>query len=280
MTSQEAHAAQTWMVTGASRGLGRAVALAAVEAGHVVVATVRGPHDLPAHDRLHVRTLDVRDRARALALVADVEASIGGVDVLVSNAGYGLIGTAEEVSEDDARAIVETNLLGALWVTQAVLPGMRSRGSGHVVHVSTVGAVGSMPALGLYNASKWGLEGFVEALAAEVADLGIRVTIAELGGLDTQWATASMRFAEPLPAYDGLRERLFGTAEVPWPAEGTGGGTSPQDAADALLAHVADPDDRLRVLVGDDAPAQVAEALRVRLVDYDRDARFTPPTTP
>ncbi len=263
-----------WLVTGASRGLGRAIVLAALDGGHRVVATVRGAHDLPAHPRLLVTTLDVRDRDRAVAVVAEATAAFGGVDVLVSNAGYGLIGAAEEVSEDEARAIVDTNLLGALWITQAVLPAMRERGAGHVVHVSTVGAVGTMPTLGLYNASKWGLEGFAEALAAEVADLGVRVTIAELGALDTEWGTGSMRFATPLRAYDALRERLFGTSDVPWPAEGTGGGTSPADAAAVLLAHVATPDDRLRVLVGDDAPAQAHAAMRIRLADYARDARW------
>lgn len=265
---------EVWLVTGASRGLGRAVVVAALDAGRRVVATVRGDHDLPEHERLRVATLDVRDRDRAHEVVAEAIAAFGRVDVLVANAGVGLVGAAEEVSEAEARAIVDTNLLGALWVTQAVLPGMRERGSGHVVHVSTVGAVGTVPTLGLYNASKWGLEGFAEALAAEVADLGVRVTIAELGAIDTEWGTASMRFATPSPAYDALRERLFGTSEVPWPAEGTGGGTAPDDAAEALLAHVAAPDGRLRVLIGDDAPEQAHAAMRIRLVDYARDARW------
>lgn len=121
-----------------------------------------------------------------------------------------------------------------------------------------------------------GLEGFSEALAAEVARFGIRVTIAELGGIDTEWATASMRFASPHPAYDGLRTELFGTQAVPWPsAGGTGGGTLAQVAAAAILCHVADPEDpRLRLLVGDDAPAQVLAALELRRGDYQRDPRF------
>lgn len=135
---------------------------------------------------------------------------------------------------------------------------MRGQGTGHIVQISTVGAVGSMPTMGLYNAAKWGLEGFSEALASEASGFGVRVTIAELGGLDTEWATASMRFSKPLAAYDELRHTLFGTAEVPWPAVGTGGGTSPDAAAAALVQWVKEPaDDRLRLLVGEDAAAQV-----------------------
>ncbi|WP_127783646.1 SDR family NAD(P)-dependent oxidoreductase [Rhodococcus sp. X156] len=267
---------QVWLVTGASRGLGRALTTAALEAGHCVVATVRGEHSLPTHDRLLVHRLDVRDRDGAHATVDHTLERFGRLDVLVNNAGHGLVGTVEEVSESDARQVIDTNLLGALWLTQAALPVMREQGSGHVVQISTVGAVGTMPTLGLYNAAKWGLEGFSEALAGEVRRFGIRVTIAELGGIDTEWATGSMRFAKPEPAYDELRTELFGTPEVPWPATGgTGGGTAPEDAAAAIVRHVADPaDERLRLLVGDDAPRQVVAALQLRHDDYQRDARF------
>lgn len=152
---------------------------------------------------------------------------------------------------------------------------MREQGAGHIVQISTVGAVGTMPTLGLYNAAKWGLEGFSEALAAEVQPFGVRVTLAQLGGIDTEWATGRMQFSNPHPAYDDLRTNLFGTSEVPWPAEGTGGGTSPHDAAVAILAHVAgSTDTRLRLLVGDDAPAQVFAALENRRRDYELDPRF------
>lgn len=266
---------QTWLVTGANRGLGRALVTAALDAGHRVVATVRGGHSLPSHERLVVHRLDVRERAGAATAVAVALEQFGCLDVLVNNAGYGLIGAVEEVSEADAREIIDTDLLGALWLTQAALAPMREQGSGHVVQVSTVGAVGTMPTLGLYNAAKWGLEGFSEALASEVRSFGIRVTIAELGGLDTEWATGSMRFATPDPAYDALRTDLFGTPVVPWPATGaTGGGTPPEEAAAAILRHVADPDDRLRLVVGDDAPGQIQAALDLRIADYRRDLRF------
>ncbi|WP_271986368.1 SDR family NAD(P)-dependent oxidoreductase [Pseudoclavibacter terrae] len=271
---------QTWLITGANRGLGRALALGALQAGHRVVATVRGADSLPSHGRLLVLPLDVRDRAAAFAAVDRAATRFGAIDVLVNNAGYGLIGTAEEVSEEDARGILNTDLLGPLWLSQAVLPGMRAQESGHIVQISTVGAVGTMPTLGLYNAAKWGLEGFSEAMAAEVASFGVRVTIVEPGELRTDWAGGSMRFSEPLTAYDELRTSLFGTPDVPWPSapgadEQQASGTSPADAAAEIIAHVADPDDtRVRLLIGDDAPPQVHAALSARLDEYRRDPRF------
>jgi len=266
----------TFLITGAGRGLGRALTVAALDAGHRVVATVRGSHDLPTHERLVVQHLDVRDRGSAFEAVDVAVARFGRLDVVINNAGYGLVGAIEEVTEAEAREIIDTDLLGALWLSQAAVAVMRGQGAGHVVQISTVGAVGTVPTLGLYNAAKWGLEGFSEALAAEVAGLGIRVTIVEPGEVDTQWGTSSMRFATPNPAYDELRTQLFGSPEVPWPNDGgTGGGTSVTDAAAAILAHIADPiDERLRLLVGDDAPGQVAEALARRGADYKRDPRF------
>ncbi|WP_460516954.1 SDR family NAD(P)-dependent oxidoreductase [Humibacter antri] len=266
---------QTWMITGANRGLGRALTLRALDAGHAVVATVRGEHSLPVHERLTVLTLDVRDRRAGHDAVELAAARLGRIDVLVNNAGHGLIGAVEEASEEDARAIFDTNLLGPFWLSQAAIPIMRGQGSGHIVQISTVGAVGTMPMLGLYNATKWGLEAFSEAMAAEVQRFGIRVSLIEPGALDTDWAGASMRFSAPVNAYDALRSEMFGTAEVPWPQGESAGGTTPEDAATVILASVAATDDhRLRVLVGDDAPAQVRAALDLRHEDYARDPRF------
>jgi NAD(P)-dependent dehydrogenase (short-subunit alcohol dehydrogenase family) len=263
------------MITGANRGLGRALTLAALEAGHAVVATVRGAHSLPEHQHLVVHRLDVRDRLDAFAAVAETVARFGRLDVLVNNAGYGLIGTVEEASEEEVRAILDTDLLGPLWLSQAAIPVMRDQGGGHIVQISTVGAVGTMPTLGLYNAAKWGLEAFSEAMAAEIGRFGIRVTLAEPGAIDTDWAGGSMRFSSPVAAYDELRTELFGIATVPWPATETSGGTSPEDVAAEILAHAGNLDDpRLRLVIGDDAPAQVEAALKLRHEDYERDPRF------
>lgn len=270
-----------WFVTGGGRGLGRAFVTAALEAGERVAATVRQPDALAdlqaAHgDRLAVEILDVRDRLAAHAAVDRAVDRFGRLDVVVNNAGYGIVGALEELSESEIREHLDTNLLGAIWVSQAALPHLRRQGSGDIVQISTVGAVGSMPTFGLYNAGKWALEGFSEALAAEVAGLGVRVTIAELGGFATDWAWSSLRFAAPLPQYDSLRSKLFGTSEVPWTAEQEAGDDAdPSEAAAALRVHLARADRPLRLLVGDDAPEQVAAALAARRQDYRQDPRFS-----
>ncbi|MEK6466746.1 SDR family NAD(P)-dependent oxidoreductase [Pseudonocardia alni] len=270
-----------WFVTGAGRGLGRALTHAALAAGERVVATVRQADalaDLRTEfpSALHVATADVRDRDAVRAAVSAGVARFGRLDVVVNNAGYGLVGAVEEAGEEEARDIVDTNLLGPLWVAQAVLPHLRARGAGHIVQISTTGAVGAMPTLGLYNAGKWGLEGFSQALAGEVARFGVRVTVAQLGGFDTDWAGPGMHFATPSPAYDDLRRELFGTAEVPWRAEGTLGAPV-AEAVDALRRHVHASDGPFRLLVGADAPDQVTAALRARCEDYAEDDRFVWP---
>lgn len=266
---------KTWMITGGNRGLGRALTLSALDARHAVATTVRGEHTLPAHEHLMVLRLDVRDRTAVQTAVTAVHERFGRLDVLVNNAGYGLIGTAEEVSEEEVRSIVGTNLVGPLWLSQSALPIMRRQGSGHIVQISTVGAVGTMPTLGLCNATKSGLEAFSEAMAAEVGRFGIRVSVIEPGALATDWAGRSMRFSSPVSAYDSLRNDLFGTSEVPWPQDQPMDGTSPTESAAAIITHVgANDDQRFRVFVGDDAPGQVRAALDLRLDDYARDDRF------
>ncbi len=283
--SSDCPATRVWFVTGAGRGLGRAFVEAALAAGDRVVATLRRPEQLEDLVREHpqsLRTLrlDVRERAAVFGVVEQARAAFGRLDVVVNNAGYGLVGTVEEVTEDEAREQMETNFFGALWVTQAVLPVMRAQGSGHVVQISSVGGVGTMPAFGLYNASKWALEAFSEAFASEVAELGIRVTIAELGGFATDWAWNSMRFASGLPAYDPLRERVFGTSRLPWDMSQKGTDTSadPREAAAALMKHItASEPGPLRLLVGADAPGHVAMALASRRDDYRKNPGFTWP---
>jgi NAD(P)-dependent dehydrogenase (short-subunit alcohol dehydrogenase family) len=207
------------MITGASRGLGLALVERVLGAGHRAVATTRGAAIPVEHSRLTVMQLDPSDRAACRSVVAEAARRHGRLDVLVNNAGYGLVGAIEEVSEAQARDIVDTDMFGPLWMSQAVLPHMRAQGSGHIVQISSVGGVGAMPFFGLYNAAKWGLEGFSEALAGEVDSMGIRVTIAEIGAMDTRWATGSMRFASPQGVYDDLRAATLGTAQVPWPSE-------------------------------------------------------------
>ena len=201
---------KVWFITGTSKGFGRVWAEAALARGDRVAATARNVETLKPlveryGDLVAAISLDVTDKAAVAAAVAEAIARFGRIDVAVNNAGYGLFGAIEEVSETEARAQIETNLFGALWVTQAVLPHMRDQGSGHILQVSSIGGVNAVPTIGLYHASKWGLEGFSQALAAEVSGFGIKVTIVEPGGFATEWGGPSAQHATPLPAYDEIR---------------------------------------------------------------------------
>src|SRR3954453_20410731 len=219
---------RTWLVTGASRGLGRALVETVLEAGDRVIATAREAgalDDLAGKygDRLLPRDLDVTDRDAVFAVVNQAAAETGRIDVLVANAGYGLAGGVEEVTEDEARRQVEVNLFGALWSLQAVLPTMRAQRRGHLLPISSIGGVGAFPNTGLYHATKWGLEGLSESLAQEVAPFGIKVTIVEPGPFRTDWNSGSMVRATPMHAYDDV---LGARRE---PMDGSGAFTQPGD---------------------------------------------------
>ncbi|WP_067544599.1 SDR family NAD(P)-dependent oxidoreductase [Nocardia crassostreae] len=293
---------RTWFITGASRGLGRAFTVAALEAGDHVVATVRDPHALDdlAAERLLVLPLDVRDRKQVFDTVAEAYTFTGSFDVVVNNAGFGLVGAIEELSEDQIRDQMDTNFYGALWVSQAAVPLLRNQGSGHIVQISTVGAVGSLPLFGLYNASKWALEGFSASLADELRPFGIKVTIAQMGGFDTDWAKTSMKFAEGDPAYQEVRSAILGMPDYPTPevvaayvaeaqaaqaepaesaepAEGEWIEAAPEVGAAALLELVNDPNPPLRKIIGPGAQTMVAMALDQRRLDYATDPEFTWP---
>jgi NAD(P)-dependent dehydrogenase (short-subunit alcohol dehydrogenase family) len=241
-------ASKVWFITGTSKGFGRVWAEAALARGDRVAASARDVKTLaPLVARFGTQVapirLDVTDKAAVGAAITDAHARFGRLDVVINNAGYGLFGTIEEVSEAEARAQLETNLFGALWVTQAVLPIMRAQGSGHIIQVSSIGGVNAFPTIGLYHASKWGLEGFSQSLAAEVAGFGIKVTIVEPGGFATEWGGASAKRAKQLPAYDGARAAIaaFRTNNVPGDPDATG----------AAILKVVDADDPpLRIFFG------------------------------
>jgi NAD(P)-dependent dehydrogenase (short-subunit alcohol dehydrogenase family) len=206
-------AQKTWFITGCSRGFGREWAEAALARGDRVAATARNIDTLSElidtyPDSLLALELDVDDRAADFAAVAAAHERFGRLDVVVNNAGYGLFGAIEEVSEEQARAQIETNLFGALWVTQAALPIMREQRSGHIIQVSSIGGIAAFAGIGLYHASKWGLEGFSEALSLEVAEFGIHVTLVEPGGFDTDWSGSSSKRAEPIAAYEDARRQM------------------------------------------------------------------------
>lgn len=206
-------ASKVWFITGTSKGFGRVWAEAALARGDRVAASAREVKTLaPLVERYGNQVaairLDVTDKAAVDAAITEAHTRFGRLDVVINNAGYGLFGTIEEVSEAQARAQLETNLFGALWVTQAALPIMRAQRSGHIIQVSSIGGVNAFPTVGLYHASKWGLEGFSQSLAAEVADFGIKVTIVEPGGFATEWGGSSAKRATQMPAYDGARAAI------------------------------------------------------------------------
>ena len=204
-----------WFITGASRGFGRIWAEAALKRGDKVVATARNIAALAPLAEAHGTAvlplrLDVNDRKAALAAVAEAKAHFGRIDVVINNAGFGVAGMLEELSEADARAQFDTNVFGALWVTQAVLPVMRAQKSGHILSVSSLLGIAALPNLGLYNASKWALEGLMDSVAQEVGAMGIKVTLIEPGPYLTDFSDASsMRFSQPIEAYEQVRRQVM-----------------------------------------------------------------------
>jgi NAD(P)-dependent dehydrogenase (short-subunit alcohol dehydrogenase family) len=249
---------RTWFITGATGGFGRAWSTAALARGDRVAAAARRPErlsDLVAEhgDAVLPVALDVTDREAAFAAVRHAHDRFGRLDVVVNGAGYGLNGMVEEVTEPQARAQLDTNLLGALWVTQAALPILRAQGAGHIVQVSSIGGICAFAGLGMYHASKWALEGLSESLAAEVAPFGIHVTLVEPGGFDTG-AEAAAPHTEPLDAYADFREEARRRARGRRAALG-----DPAASAEALLRIVDADDPPLRVFFGS-APLGMAEA--------------------
>ncbi|MEU0878236.1 SDR family oxidoreductase [Lentzea sp. NPDC005914] len=247
---------KTWFITGASRGFGHTWAAAALERGDRVAATARQTGTLEElagtyGDRLLPITLDVTDRDQVFAAVHRAREAFGGLDVVVNNAGYGLFGMIEETTEEQARAQLDTNLFGPLWVTQAALPIMRAQRGGHLVQVSSVGGIAAFPTLGLYNASKWALEGMSEALSQEVGPLGIKVTIVEPGPYGTDWAGASAAHTTPIAAYEPIRQARQAGATARAPRD-------PSVTADVLLRLVDLPEPPLRLFLGG-YPYPVAE---------------------
>jgi len=252
---------KTWFITGTSRGFGREWAIAALDRGDQVAATARNLatlDDLVAKygDAILPIELDVTDRAAAFAAVRQAHERFGRLDVVVNNAGYGHFGMIEEVTEDEIRAQLETNVLGALWVTQAALPYLRERGSGHFLQVSSIGGVSAFMNTGAYHASKWALEGFSQSLSQEVAGFGIKVTLIEPAGYSTDWSGSSAKHSAPLPAYDPVRDEAARTRAQRYSAPG-----DPAATRDAILRVVDSDNPPLRLFLGD-------SPLRIAVADY------------
>jgi NAD(P)-dependent dehydrogenase (short-subunit alcohol dehydrogenase family) len=205
---------KTWLITGVSSGFGRAIAEAALAAGDQVVGTLRDEAQRQAFaglqpGRSHGVILDVTDEANIRPTIDRIESDIGAIDVLVNNAGYGHEGTLEESTLAELRRQFEVNVFGAVAVAQAVLPHMRGRRSGHIINVTSMGGVITLPGLSFYHGSKFALEGISESLGKEVRDLGIRVTAVEPGSFRTDWAGRSMtRAPRSIADYDALMDPI------------------------------------------------------------------------
>src|ERR1700759_3003863 len=245
---------KVWLITGSSRGLGRAFAQAALEAGHRVVATARNPlqlSDLVSNygDRVRAIALDVTREAQARRAIDTAIETFGGLDVLVNNAGYGNVGPVEDTSLADFRAQIETNFFGVIIMTKAALPYFRERRAGHIIQITSIagriGPAGRAP----YAAAKFGVEGFSESLLKEIEPLGIKVTIIEPGGFRTDFAGDSTQLSEGRPEYDATVGK---TARFQRDYNGKQPG-DPARAAEALLKLASVKEPPLRIVLGIDA---------------------------
>ena len=250
---------KVWFITGTSRGFGREWAIAALERGDKVAGTARDTATLADlvekyGDAVLPIQLDVTDREADFAAVKQAHDHFGKLDIVVNNAGYGHFGFIEELSEQEARDQIETNLFGALWVTQAALPYLRAQHSGHIIQVSSIGGITAFQNVGIYHASKWALEGFSQALAQEVAPFDIHVTLIEPGGFDTDWAGPSSKRSTPLPDYKDVHEDAdrARAKRVSKPGD-------PAASAAAILKVVDAQEPPLRIFFGE-APLQLAKA--------------------
>jgi NADP-dependent 3-hydroxy acid dehydrogenase YdfG len=259
---------KTILITGASRGFGKIWAEAFLKRGDRVAVAVRNTESIKHlsdqyGDSVFPVQLDVSDRNRCFEAVDEVKKRFGTIDVLINNAGSGLFGTVEEAGEQEVRDQFETNVYGLLWMTQAVLPIMRHQGSGHIIQVSSVLGVATMPVLGIYNATKFAVEGLSETLSTEVFDFGIKVTLLEPNGYATDWAPVSALHSAPIAAYNRIREGfqagftddVFGV---------------PEATSEAVLQLVDSENPPLRLFLGKLALPWVKQVYAQRLSVWDQ----------
>jgi NAD(P)-dependent dehydrogenase (short-subunit alcohol dehydrogenase family) len=258
---------KTIFITGASRGFGKLWAEAFLKRGDKVAATARNLDSLKDLVKQYGNSilpiqLDVNNRAESFAAVKKAHTHFGQIDVLINNAGYGLFGTIEETTEQEARDQIETNVFGLLWITQAVLPVMRKQGRGHIIQVSSVLGIATLPVLGIYNASKFAVEGLSETLASEVKGFGINVTIVEPNGFATDWGGASAVRSQAMEEYDQVKEAF--QAGLVDDAFGV-----PTSTINAIVKLVDSPKPPLRLFLGKVALPWVKQVYQERLATWE-----------
>jgi NAD(P)-dependent dehydrogenase (short-subunit alcohol dehydrogenase family) len=264
---------QVFFVTGSSRGLGRRIVEAALAAGHSVVATARRPEALADlsdryGERILAVALDVTDPSGAAAAVSDGVERFGRLDVVVNNAGYANVAAVEDITLQDFREQIEANLFGVVNVTKAALPVLREQGSGHIIQISSIGGRLATPGLSAYQAAKWAVGGFSEVLAREVGPLGIKVTVLEPGGMQTDWSGSSMRIppvSEPYEPTVGAMARLHESDDI---ALG-----DPVKVARVVLEVAGMDEPPLRLILGSEAYAYATATAAAR-ARAESDARW------
>lgn len=272
---------QGWFITGVSSGLGRGIAIAALNAGHRVVGTLRKPEqhaefEALAPGRSHALTLDVTDAEAVADVVNRAHKLMGRLDVVVNNAGYGLIGAIEELSEDEAKRQIDTNFFGVFRVAKAAIPLLKAQGGGHIINIGSVASAHGFPSMGLYAASKFAVAGMTQSMARELAPFGIKATVVEPGGFRTNFGTTSMAWAaSPLadyaPTTARMREGVTRPAQ-PAPNDPLRGGR-----AIVALAGLADPP--VHLALGADGRRYVRDATARRLAEYDQYVEISESTT-
>ena len=269
-----------WLITGVSSGFGRELATQLLDRGDTVAGTVRRPDSVTDLVQKYPNTfrcelLDVTDAAAVREVTDRSFSSLGRIDVVVSNAGYGLFGAAEELSDDQVSHIIATNLTGPIQLIRAALPHLRAQGSGRIIQMSTYGGQVAFPGNSMYHATKWGIEGFAEAVAQEVAPFGIGVTIVEPGGARTEFRYGSAQVADPLPAYDGNPAHSFQAMLDP------ANGLAPGDPARMAAAIIASADQQpapLRLMLGSQALTSTVGVLKDRVAAFEAQAELAAST--
>jgi NAD(P)-dependent dehydrogenase (short-subunit alcohol dehydrogenase family) len=264
-------AQRTWLITGVSSGFGRHLTEQLLERGDRVVGTVRDPSKVGDLAERHPgafrrEVLDVTDTPAIHALVDRSFAALGRIDVVISNAGYGLFGAAEELSDTQVEHLVATNLVGSIQLIRAALPRLRAQGGGRVIQVSSYGGQVAFPGNSLYHATKWGIEGFVESVAQEVALFGIGMTIVEPGGARTEFRYGSAQVATPMPEYEGNPAHSF--MRMLDPENGLAPGDPARMAARIIESVDVEPAP-LRMVLGSQALVGTMAALRARIAGFE-----------
>lgn len=261
---------KTWFITGASSGIGRSLTERLLARGDRVAATSRNTHTLGDlreryADRLWAAALDIRDPQAVRETVDRAFAELGRIDAIVSNAGYGVLGAAEETTDEQLRDIVDTNLIGSIVLIRSALRHLRAQGGGRILQVSSEGGQVAYPSFSLYHATKWGIEGFVEAAAKELAPFGIRFTLVEPGPARTNFGRALVR-PEPIAAYDATPAHQTRDALLSGEWVITG---DPGRMAEAMIAVADRPDPPLRLVLGGTSYHTVRDALSARLSELE-----------